>query len=166
MEDRPDRRPQRERAGSRDRMVYVDELGFDRAVLHAAAWLDLRELDLSELLLARFRFDQCDRERRRGNRRLRKLAHEVGNSADVVFVAVGNEQAAQLVSAFAHVREIVDNDVDAVHLVVGKHQAAIYDDEVVVCLDHGHVAPDLAATPKRNDPQVGFRGRLGQGQGV
>src|SRR5580692_10709492 len=102
MEDRSHRRPQRERAGSRDRMIHVNELGLDRAVTNAAARLDLCELDLPEFLLARLRFDQCDRKRRRGNRYLRKLTYEVGNSADVIFVAVSNEEPTQLVSALAH----------------------------------------------------------------
>ena len=97
MEDRSNRRAQRERASPGDRVVHVDELGFDRAIAHAAARLDLGEVDLTELLLARFRFDQGDRKRRRGDRGLRKLTHEVRNAADVVFVPMGHEQAAQLV---------------------------------------------------------------------
>ena len=55
----------------------------------------------------------------------------------------------------AHVGEIVDHDVDAVHLVVGEHEAAVDDDQVVVGLDNGHVAADFAAAAKRDDANVG-----------
>jgi hypothetical protein len=79
----------------------------------------------------------------------------------VVFVPVGYEQTAQLMGALAYVGEVVDNDINAVHLVVGKHQAAIDDDQVVVGLDDGHIAPDLAAAAQRDDPDVGLGGGFG-----
>ena len=72
-----------------------------------------------------------------------------------------HEQGPQLLRAFTHVGEVVDDDINAVHLVVGKHQAAIDDDQIVVGFDHGHVAADLAAAPERNDTDVG----LGRGRG-
>ena len=53
--------------------------------------------------------------------------------------------------AFAQIREIVDHDIDAVHFIVGEHQAAIDDDEIVVRLDHGHVSTDFTAAAERHD---------------
>ena len=93
-----------------------------------------------------------------------KLAREIRNAADVIFVSVGDQQRAQLVGPLANVGEVVDDDVDAEHLVVGEHQAAIDDDEIVVGLDHRHVAADLAAAAQRDDANVGPGRRQGQRQ--
>ncbi len=92
---------------------------------------------------------------------------QIWNAADVIFVSVCDEDRAQLVGAFTNVREVVDDDVDAEHVVVGEHQSAIDCDHVFVRLDDRHVAADLAATAKRNDANERFdrRGRdvvLGQ----
>ena len=82
-----------------------------------------------------------------------------GNAADVIFVAVRHEHRAQFGGALADVGEIVDDDVDAEHLVVGKHQAAVDDDQVVVRLDDGHIAADFAAAAERDDADVRRRRR-------
>jgi hypothetical protein len=79
----------------------------------------------------------------------------------VIFVPVGDQQRAQLRGSFAHVGEIVDNHVDAVHLVVGEHEAAVDDHQVVVGLDDGHIATDFAAAAERDHPDV----RRGRGRG-
>src|ERR1700681_1312788 len=90
-----------------------------------------------------------------GNSR-RTPAQRVRCPAEVVFVAVRDEQRAELVLALAQVREVVDDDVDPEHLLVGEHQAAVADDEVVVGFDDRHVGADLAAAAERNDAQVGL----------
>jgi len=100
--------------------------------------------------------DQRQRERRPDDRHVGELAQQVGDPADVVLVPVGDEQRAELVAAVAHVGEVVDDDVDPEHLLVGEHQAAIDDDQIVVRFDHGHVAADLAAAAQWNDAQVRF----------
>ena len=72
----------------------------------------------------------------------------------MILVAVGDEQRAQLVAPVAQVAEIVDDDVYAVHLFVGKHQAAVDGDDVVLRLEQRHVAADFAATAERDDANV------------
>ena len=70
----------------------------------------------------------------------------------MILVAVRHEQGPQLRRALANVGKIVDDDIDAVHLVVGKHQSAVDDDDIVVRFEDGHVAADLAAAAERDDP--------------
>ena len=91
------------------------------------------------------------------------LAQEVGQRADVIFVAVGQEHRAKPVALGDRVREIGDDVVDARHLVgVGKHEAAIDGDQLVGELDQHHVEPDLAEPAKRNQPDGGLdHGMLG-----
>jgi len=101
----------------------VHEFGFERSELHAVARLNQLKVHVAQLVLARLGLDERDRERGPDDRRLRKLAQKVRNAADVIFVPVGDEHRSQLVRAFAHVREVVDDHVHAEHLVVGKHEA-------------------------------------------
>jgi hypothetical protein len=84
----------------------------------------------------------------------------------VIFVTMRHQQGPQFVPALADVGEVVDNDIDAEHLVVGEHQSAVDHDHVVVGLDDRHVAPDLAATAERDDAGVRHFGGRGDGQNV
>ncbi len=156
MEDDSERRADRQRAGPRQRVVDVDELRLDRAERDAVAGLDFARLPIARLVFLELRADQRQRERRSDDRNLRKLAQQIRDPADVVFVAVRDEQAAKLVLPFAQVGEVVDDDVDPEHLLVGKHQAAVDDDQIVVRLDAGHVAADLAAAAQWDNAQVGL----------
>ena len=112
-------------------------------------------------MVAQLRANERERERRPDDRHV-ELAQQIGNAADVIFVAVRYEHRTKLVDAFADVREVVDDDVDAEHLVVGKHQPAVDRDQIVGRLDDRHVAPDLAATAERNDAHVRLGGGFGR----
>uniref|UniRef100_E6PFQ5 Uncharacterized protein n=1 Tax=mine drainage metagenome TaxID=410659 RepID=E6PFQ5_9ZZZZ len=81
----------------------------------------------------------------------------------MVFVPVGDQHRAQFMHALANVAKIVDDDIDAEHLLVGEHQSAIDDDEIVVGFDHGHVAADLAAAAERNDANERLLRSFGNG---
>jgi len=74
--------------------------------------------------VSQLRADERERERRPDDRNV-EFAQEIRNAADVVFVAVRDENRAELIDPFADVREIVDDDVHAEHLVVGEHQSAV-----------------------------------------
>ena len=60
----------------------------------------------------------------------------------------------ELVAPVAQIAEVVDDDVDAVHLFIGEHQSAIDGDDVVLRLKEGHVAADFTASAKRNNAHV------------
>ena len=159
VEDRTDRRAQRQRTSARHRVIDVHELDVDRTERQTVARLDLHEVRFAHLVLARFGFDQRDRHRRSGDRRARELAQKIRDAADMIFVPVRHHDAAQLVRALANVGEIVDDHVDAEHLFVGEHQAAVDHDQIVVRLDDRHVAADFAAPAEGDDANVGLLGR-------
>ena len=73
-----------------------------------------------------------------------KLRQDVRQRADVVFVAVGDDDAADLVLALLQVGDVRDDQVDPQHVLFGEHQAAVDDDDVVGVLDDHHVLADLA----------------------
>ena len=90
-----------------------------------------------------------------------EVAEDVGERADVVFVAVGDEVGAEFVAAFGDVGDVGDDEVDAMHLFGGEHDAGVDDDEVVGgFVDHG-VAADFSEAAEGDDAE-GVGGDVGQ----
>ena len=73
----------------------------------------------------------------------------------MVFVAVGDEQALDLILVLHHKGEVRDDHVHAEHLAVREHQTAVHDDHIAVALVDGHVLADLAQTAQRVDMDGG-----------
>ena len=82
-----------------------------------------------------------------------ELGEDPGQAADVVFVAVGEEDCADLVAVLDEVADVGDDDVDAEELFFRKHQAGVDDDNVVAVLDHHAVHAELAQTAERYNSQ-------------
>src|SRR5450755_365270 len=94
---------------------------------------------------------QADRELRSVDRDL-EVAQQVGQSPGVVLVPVGQDDAVDLVGVVTQVGELGQDQVDARHVGVGKHDAAVEDDDAPVDLDTGAVAPDLPEPAQEDDP--------------
>jgi hypothetical protein len=108
-----------------DARLYELELGLDERSL-------LLELDIDQALCELGGIDgQVD------------LGQYVGQSADMVFMPVGDDDAAQLGFMFKQVADIGYEKVDAEHLILGEHHAGIDNDDVVAVLDGHHVLADL-----------------------
>src|SRR5437899_3223368 len=83
------------------------------------------------------------------------------DEAEVLLVAVGEEDGAEAVALCQRIREVGDHVVDAGHLVrVGEHEPAIDGDHVVAGLDEHHVQADLTEASQRDEPDGGL-GRNG-----
>jgi hypothetical protein len=82
-----------------------------------------------------------------------ELAHEIGKRAHVVFVAVGQEDGAELAGVFAKVGEVGDDQVHPEHFFLWEHQADVDSNHVVAELEQHHVAADLAETAEGDDSQ-------------
>ncbi len=97
------------------------------------------------------------------------LAEEVRRRADVVLVAVGEDQRLDLVEAVPDRAPVGEDQVDAGLVVLGEQHAAVDDQQPAVVLEDGHVAADLAEAAERDDPEAPLRqgGRCGElGMGV
>ena len=75
----------------------------------------------------------------------------IGQGPDVVLVAVGEEDAPDLVLVLDEVAHVGDHHIHAVHVVVGEPHAHIHDDDVVAILVDGEVLADLIEPPQGND---------------
>ena len=78
----------------------------------------------------------------------------------MVFVAVGDEQALDLVLILHHKGKVGDDHVHAVHLTVREYKAAVHNDHIPVALVHGHVLAHFTQTAQRVDVD-GHSGLLG-----
>ena len=114
-----------------------------------------RQVELLQLVA-----DQAQRQLGAVDRQV-QLLQQVGDAADVVLVAVGDQQALDPVLVLQNEGEVRDDHVDAVHLAVGEHQAAVHDDHVAAALIDGHVLAHFAQAAQRVDVDGDGRPALG-----
>ena len=86
-----------------------------------------------------------------------ELAQQPGQAADVVFVAVGKDDAAHAGAVFDEVGDVRDDDVDAEQIALRKHQAGVDDEDVFVPANGHAVHAELAKSADGNDLEFAFR---------
>ena len=144
---------QRDGDGVGDRVRDADELGLERADLHRlAARVDLDQLRVvAHAVLVELRLDQAERQPRAPDLGHADLAHEVRQRADVILVAVRQDDRSQRAGRIAQVAEVGQHEVDAQHLVAREAETRVDQDPLAILLDHGHVLADLAETAEGDD---------------
>jgi hypothetical protein len=122
---------------------YVDEFNLERADLDDIASGNLMEVGL----LGEVVFIETALYERKGERCAingqREFRDQEGNAADVVFVAVGEHEAADVFPVGVKKLEIRRNDVYTEHLVFGKHHAGIDHQNVVSVAQCGAIHSEL-----------------------
>jgi hypothetical protein len=103
-----------------------------------------------------FRLDQRERQRRADERDVLPQLEQVGNRADVVLVAVGEDNSDDVIEPIPDGREVRQDQVDARLGLLGKEHAAVDDENLAVELIRGHVATDLAEAADRDDPECSW----------
>jgi hypothetical protein len=81
-----------------------------------------------------------------------EVAEEVGESPDVVFVPVGEDDALHVVLPVDQPPPIGEHQVDAEHVLLGEHQPAVDEGHPILHLDRCAVAPDLTEPTEERDP--------------
>ena len=137
--------------GVRDGVVHMDRLHREAAQLDLLSGGDLHELGLAR----KAEFLQLVADEAAGQAGTVdgqvELLQQVGDAADVVLVAVGDEQTLDLILVLHHKGEVRDDHIHAEHLAVREHQTAVHDDHIAVALVDGHVLADFAQTAQRVD---------------
>ena len=135
----------------------MDELDAQRSELNALARLRRPQVDqLVEPPLAQLCLDEAERQRRAVDRDRRprlQLRQDVGQPADVVLVAVGDDDRPQVAQPLLDVADVGDDQVDSALLLLRELAAAVEQDQVALVLDGGHVLADLADPAERDHPQ-------------
>ncbi len=142
----------RDGEGVGDRVVDGDELELVGAEGQPVAGLHLVVHGLAEPVLAELGVEQRQGQLGADERDVAALAEEVRRGADVVLVAVGQDQRLDLVEAVSDRVEVGEDQVDAGVALLGEEDAAVDDQQAAVVLEDGHVATDLAEPAERVDP--------------
>ena len=90
--------------------------------------------------------DQRQREGRAVNRDIH-LRQQKRDAADVVLVAVGENQAADVLAILLKIGEVGRDDIDAQQFRIGEHHARVEHDDVVAVADGHAVHAELAQAP-------------------
>ncbi len=146
------RGPDGDGQGVGDGVVHRDELEVERAEGQPVALLHLVVHGLLEAVLAELGVEEGQGELGPDERDVLALAEEVRRGADVVLVAVGEDQRLDLVQAVPDGLEVGKDQVDAGVVVLGEQHPAVDDEEAVVVLEDRHVAAYFAEAAERDDP--------------
>jgi hypothetical protein len=136
----------------RDGVVDGHELELERPEALAVALLHLERVRLDPVLLE-LRLDEGEREAGADQRDVLLQLEEVRHRADVVLVAVREDDAHDVVEAVRDGGEVGEDQVDARLVLLGEEHAAVDDEDLAVDLERGHVAPDLAQAADGRDAQ-------------
>ena len=144
-----------ERAGERVR--HAEELDLEGAKLKHRLCRDHAHVEwrlIAMLLLTLL--DKRTGEIGGKHRRVANAAHHVWNSANVIKVTVGNDQAENRLLASLEVVEVGHDVVDAGHLALGKLQAHVDQNGIIVVLDERAIAANffVAAENGNTEPAV------------
>ena len=134
----------------------MDQLERERAEVEVLAVGEVDQLDVAQLVLLELGARHRHRQRPAVDGRrvvAAELAQHPRQRAEVVLVAVGDDDRLDVVDAVAQVGEVGQHEVDADHLRGREAQPDVDDDDPAVVLDDGHVLADLAEAAERQHPQ-------------
>ena len=92
---------------------------------------------------------QSERDGRTEHRE-RHVAQEELQSTHMIFVTMGGHASDDAVGVLAQPREVGQNQIDAMHVGIGEHQAAVDQQDAVVLFD-GHAVPADLPQPSEED---------------
>ena len=152
-DDRPDRCMERDPHRVRDRVADPERLHAERPDLEVVARIQGQERVVVELVLLDLDAQQAARQGRGIDRHAREVRQHVRQAADVILVGVGDQEGPDLLPVLAQVGHVRDDEVDPEHLLVGEHEPAVDDDDVVAVLEDVHVLADLPDASEGDDAE-------------
>ena len=153
VDDGADRRPEGDAHRVRDGVADAERDDAERADVDLVARVEREDRVVVELVLLDLVAEEAAGQRAGVDRHARELGQHVRQRADVVLVGVGDEERPDLVAVLLEIGDVGDDEVDAEHLLVGEHEAAVDDDDVVAVLEDVHVLADLPHPAERDDAE-------------
>ena len=151
VDQRPGGRPDRQGQRGRDAVGHLDELDAEGAERHLVPRADALQLSLvRQSVLPELASREAEREVGAVDRHAH-LVVEIRQGADVVLVAVGQDDRPDLVLVLQEVTEIRDHDVDAVDLLLGEHEPGVDDDRLAAVTVFAAVDAELSQAAERDD---------------
>ena len=139
-------------------MVHREEFRLDASKVDRLPWLDLAEFRVLDLVLLELAFDKAERELGRIDRYLlAQILQKIRQSARLIFVAMRDDDATQLIGVLEHVGVVWQDEVDARMVIIGEHETRIVEHHVVLAFEDRHVLADRIEPAKGDDAQRCFR---------
>ena len=118
-------------------------LNGERAELYHIAGGDLMELRAAEQpVLLELALDEADGELCAVDGDIDRL-EQVSKAADMILVAVGDDNALYLICVALDIGKIWYDQVDAGHIGIGERQTAVDKEHIVLVFIEGHILADL-----------------------
>ena len=132
---------------------YVDGMDGEGSGFEALVGAHFAQVGVVEqAVLVEFVFDIGERELGAPDGDF-EFGENPGERADVVFVAVGEDDSANALAVFDEIGNVGDDDVDAEEFGFGEHESGVDDDDVVTPADGHAVHTELAEAPEGDDLQ-------------
>ena len=120
--------------GISDGMIHMDKFHAEAADLDHIAGLVGDELGFfRQSVLLQLELDEAQGQGGGVDGGIYGLQH-IGQGADMVLMAVGDEEALELLLIFGKVGHIGDHQIHTVHIVLGEAEAAVDDDHILAIL--------------------------------
>ena len=152
-DDCPDRRVQRDPHGVWDRVADPKRLHAERPDLEVVARIQGQEWIVVELVLLDLDAQQAARQSRGIHGHAGEVRQHVRQAADVILVGVSDQEGSNLLTVLAQVGDVRDDQVDPEHFLIGEHESAVNDDDVVAVLEDVHVLADLPHASEGDDAE-------------
>src|SRR2546425_8657315 len=151
VNDHAERRMDRQRNAIHQAVRHLNGMNSKRSCLEALAWTNLAQVRaVEEAMFIQLVFDIGERELRSPHRDV-QFGENPWQGANMILVAVSQNNPADMLAIFGEIRDFGDNDVHAQKFSLGEHKARIDDDNVVTPA-HGHaVHAELAQPTERHD---------------
>ena len=151
MNHHPERCGDRQRDAAHNRVRNVDKFDCKRTELDPFARLHHVQGGIFEhLVLFQTAFYQCQREFGSVNRNV-QLRQQKRHAANVVFVAVRQDQPADQGGMLFQIGEIGSDDVYPEQLGIREHHARVDHDDVVAIAERHRIHAEFAETTKRDN---------------
>ena len=153
VNDHAERRVDRERDAIDQAVRYLDGMDGEGSDLEALAGAHFAQVGVVEqAVLVEFVFDVGKRELGAPDGDV-EFGEDPGQRADVVFMAVGEDDAADALAVFGEIRDVGDDDVDAEEFGFGEHESGVDDDDVITPADGHAVHAELAQAAQGDNLQ-------------
>ncbi len=153
VNDDAERRVDRERDAIDQAVRDLDGMDGERSGLEALVGAHFAQVGVVEqAVLVEFVFDVGERELGAPDGDF-EFGEHPGERADVVFVAVREDDSAHALAVLDEIRNVGDNDVDAEQFGFGEHESGIDDENVVSPADGHAVHAEFAEASERDNLQ-------------
>src|SRR5262249_22059122 len=131
----------------------LNRMNRERSDLEPLPGTNLAQISVVEkLVLVELVFDVGKSELGAPHRNI-KFTENPGQAADVILVAMGEDDGANVLTVLEKIRDVGDNDVDPKQFGLGKHQASVNDNDVVSPAQGHAVHAELAKAAQRDNVQ-------------